>query len=514
MVGGAIFISYRRDDTAGEAGRLADHLTQRFGSGRVFIDIDTIAPGAKFADELERALAGTTVVLAIIGRHWLTATDARGTRRLDDPDDFVRREILTALQRGSRVIPVLVQDARVPTAAELPEMLAPLADRQAMAIQHEEFAADAQRLADAIAPSVDPERDGSRLTRASLSIAAFALVLAAGVGSWQWQRSRAAAEDAVRAAEQTDTAGRARQQQVDDLVQVAVAQHERRQFSDALSTLERAASLDADVSRATALQEDVAMEWIRELSVPDGQRFADAMTQPLAVLDRAAPFAAGPRQGDLLAHLGWATFLRSRNGESGDPVAAYRKALAVDAANPYANAMLGHYLLSHQGGARRLEEARRLFRVATDAGRATDEVRGFQLAAFRNASGADVELETIRAIDEMRRRGETLRPREVSDAWAIYYFAFRDDQMTRALLSVLPPSDHLKTLQWGFEQYVQGDESRAYQLRYYMARLQAEAGDTTAARTALQTLRTELGPGNTMRNTVDAALKALTPPRR
>jgi hypothetical protein len=120
----------------------------------------------------------------------------------------------------------------------------------------------------------------------------------------------------------------------------------------------------------------------------------------------------------------------------------------------------------------------------------------------------------IRVIDEMRRRGETLQPREVSDAWSIYYFAFRDDQMTRALLRVLPPADHLNTLQWGFEQYVQGDESRSQQLRYYRARLQAEAGDTAAARTALQALRAELGPGNTMRTSVDQALKALPPAQR
>src|SRR5688500_12370184 len=156
MVGGGIFISYRRDDAAGEAGRLADHLARRFGQGRVFIDIDTIAPGTDFTAELERALAGVTVVLVIIGRRWLAAADAQGNRRLDAPDDFVRREIVTALQRGTRLVPVLVQNAAMPSPAELPEPLRPLASRQAMAIQHEEFGADAQRLADAIAPLLEP----------------------------------------------------------------------------------------------------------------------------------------------------------------------------------------------------------------------------------------------------------------------------------------------------------------------------------------------------------------------
>ena len=155
MDGGGIFLSYRRDDTAGEAGRLAEHLVRRFGQDRVFIDIDTIAPGTDFTTELERALVGTTVVLVIIGRRWLTAADAQGRRRLDVSDDFVRREILTALQRGTRLIPVLVQNATMPTAADLPDVLGPLASRQAIAIQHEEFGADTQRLADAIAPLLE-----------------------------------------------------------------------------------------------------------------------------------------------------------------------------------------------------------------------------------------------------------------------------------------------------------------------------------------------------------------------
>ena len=90
----------------------------------MFIDIDTIAPGTDFTTELERALVGTTVVLVIIGRRWLTAADAQGRRRLDVSDDFVRREILTALQRGARLIPVLVQNTTMPTAADLPDTLA------------------------------------------------------------------------------------------------------------------------------------------------------------------------------------------------------------------------------------------------------------------------------------------------------------------------------------------------------------------------------------------------------
>src|SRR6185436_20376025 len=109
MPGGSIFISYRRQDAAGEAGRLSDHLTRRFGPNVVFMDIDTIAPGTDFVVELDRALGKTAVVIVVIGRKWLTVTNPDGSRRIDDRADFVRSEIHTALQRGTRVIPVLVQ---------------------------------------------------------------------------------------------------------------------------------------------------------------------------------------------------------------------------------------------------------------------------------------------------------------------------------------------------------------------------------------------------------------------
>src|SRR5262245_3337205 len=139
MGGGSIFISYRREDSAGEAGRLAEHLARRFGDDRVFIDIDAIAPGADFVVALDRALTDTKVVLVMIGRQWLGITNAQGARRLDDPDDFVRREIETALQRGTSVIPVLVQNVVMPSATQLPGAISKLASRQAMSIQHEEF---------------------------------------------------------------------------------------------------------------------------------------------------------------------------------------------------------------------------------------------------------------------------------------------------------------------------------------------------------------------------------------
>jgi hypothetical protein len=144
--GGGIFVSYRRQDSDDLAGRLYDRLVDRFGEGQVFMDVDTIEPGLDFAEEVTRAVAACQVLAAVIGPAWLTAGDGRGCRRLDDPDDFVRLEIETALDRGVRVIPVLVRGAVMPARDDLPESLAGLARRNALFVRHESFRSDAGRL--------------------------------------------------------------------------------------------------------------------------------------------------------------------------------------------------------------------------------------------------------------------------------------------------------------------------------------------------------------------------------
>src|SRR5687768_99152 len=125
-----IFLNYRRDDSAGHAGRLYDELVHRFGGEHVFMDVDTIAAGADFVEVIERAVDASDVVLVLIGKRWLTGTDAR-SRRLHDPDDFVRVEIATAFERDKRIIPVLVQGAEMPGSQALPEALKRLARRNA-----------------------------------------------------------------------------------------------------------------------------------------------------------------------------------------------------------------------------------------------------------------------------------------------------------------------------------------------------------------------------------------------
>src|SRR6185437_7869695 len=146
---GGVFVSYRREGGGDAAGRLADRLVDRLGEDRVFMDVDAIEPGADYVQEITRAVAACDVLVAVIGPGWVMAAGERG-RRLDDPHDWVRVEVGTALSRGVRVIPVLVGGAVMPGRDELPEELAGLARRNALRVRHESFHADAGQLVTAV----------------------------------------------------------------------------------------------------------------------------------------------------------------------------------------------------------------------------------------------------------------------------------------------------------------------------------------------------------------------------
>lgn len=128
---GQIFISYRREDASYPAGRLYDRLQSRFAAEKIFMDVDSLAPGVDFVQTIEERVGACDVLVAVIGRRWLSASDEEGNRRLDNPEDFVRVEVATALRRGIRVIPVLVEGAPVPRSRELPDDLKALVRRNA-----------------------------------------------------------------------------------------------------------------------------------------------------------------------------------------------------------------------------------------------------------------------------------------------------------------------------------------------------------------------------------------------
>jgi hypothetical protein len=142
-----IFISYRRDDSAGWTGRLTTDLQRRFGQKTVFQDIGAIEPGEDFIAVIERSLQACSVVLVVIGREWSLAKDKAGLRRLDNPEDPVRLEVAMALARKDLlVIPVLVGGAKMPTRAELPTEITALANRNAFELSDKRWDFDFKQL--------------------------------------------------------------------------------------------------------------------------------------------------------------------------------------------------------------------------------------------------------------------------------------------------------------------------------------------------------------------------------
>src|SRR5262245_53536996 len=146
-VTGRIFISYRRSDDQAAAGRLYDRLLQHFDREQLFMDVDTIEPGVDFVKSLDEQVANCIAFIAVIGPRWLTAQGNDGNPRLDNPTDYVRLEIESALKRDIRVIPVLVDVASMPRSSELPSSLQALARRNAVEIAHHRFVADCDDLA-------------------------------------------------------------------------------------------------------------------------------------------------------------------------------------------------------------------------------------------------------------------------------------------------------------------------------------------------------------------------------
>jgi hypothetical protein len=176
---GQIFICYRRDDSLAWARSLYDRLVRSFGRNKIFRDVNGISLGENFLNEIERRVGECDVLIAVIGARWLTSTDGQG-RRLDDPKDFVRMEIGTALRRDIRVIPVLVDGVSMPTSTDLPDDLKQLVYRNALEIGDTHFDDDCRRLVAAIEEVLKELKHLKAQPLRSFALVAIAAVLLAG----------------------------------------------------------------------------------------------------------------------------------------------------------------------------------------------------------------------------------------------------------------------------------------------------------------------------------------------
>jgi TPR repeat protein len=145
-----IFLTYRRDDSAGQTGRIADRLKREFGEDSLFMDVDAIPLGVDFPKRINDEVARCDVLIAAIGNRWIDLTDETGQRRIDNPLDFVRIEISAALQRDIPLIPILFDGTKIPKAQLLPDDVKGLAFRNGLDVRHATFHSDIDRLVQAL----------------------------------------------------------------------------------------------------------------------------------------------------------------------------------------------------------------------------------------------------------------------------------------------------------------------------------------------------------------------------
>lgn len=199
-------------------------------------------------------------------------------------------------------------------------------------------------------------------------------------------------------------------------------------------------------------QAELAMVWVRNLSVPGGGRFSDTVDRLLPALERTVPVASGADKANVLAHVGWAYFLKYRDRGGGfDPAAQYRAALDADPANPYAHAFWGHWLLwQGERGPDVIEAARAHFEAAAASDRLRGEVRALQWSALGNLPDEQRGPQQLRLVQQLRRSGEPLLPAMLRTARTVYERMVRSRAVSEPLAAALPVAEHLDLLQASF----------------------------------------------------------------
>ncbi len=295
---------------------------------------------------------------------------------------------------------------------------------------------------------------------------------------------------------------------IERLLAAEAVQLGTRDYSLAWKTLEQASTVDPASTQVQQAQEDVATQWLENIHVSGKETFSEIAEKLEPVLTHGTASAKSrQRQADLLAHLGWSYFLRRRESPSGpDPEAAYREALQKDPANPYANAMWGHWILwNHQGSAKASQQF-----AAALASRPNlrPYVRKLQLSALVNDRSPESLEEVIRVANDIRKEQGDLDPRWADSILTIYAGGMvPPDDHTAAFLNAVPPPEHLATFDWlvgkaGPDNT--GGLTRAY-LRSALLEAAGRRDEALAGYRALQTRFTPVRSGSL----VDATRQAI-----
>jgi tetratricopeptide (TPR) repeat protein len=358
--------------------------------------------------------------------------------------------------------------------------------------------------------SGDPPAPRDRLARALKWVGAGTSILSLIFGLYQLTNLMAGVRE--------------RQRRIAESLDLETSQRTAGDFARAWATLQEAAKLadeggklatimgrlDEVRGRVRLRQEDLGMAWLRDARPGPGKAFSDIVNPVLPILERGLLTATGERKADLLAHLGWADFLRSRDdGVVRNPDTRYREAVQLDARNPYAHAKLGHWILWRNGT---LEAAKKEFSAALESGRAHEYVRRMQISALQNRPSDEADAEILRVVNDMRKNKEPVDERTRSRVLSIYSSAFGGDEATaQKLLTAVPPIDQLETFQALF--YDQDfDPSKRPSREVCLATLQEASGRPEDALRTLQSVRSGL-PSNAsggLTRVIDASIARLS----
>jgi hypothetical protein len=256
-------------------------------------------------------------------------------------------------------------------------------------------------------------------------------------------------------------------------------------------------------------EQDLAMEWLRNGHAPDGSQFSVIADKLVSVLTIGADASSGARKADLLAHLGWAYFLKQRDGdESLRPETEYKEALTANAKNPYANVFWGHWILWKHGP---LNDANERFAIALSSERARSEVRHFQLAALANVRSNDTDAAWLRVVSDMQAGSEMIDSSLRNEVCNRYAQALQDQSLMQRIFAAVPAARQIELLQ-ALLQSEAISEIQKSALNVALAESLEAAGRSRDALEAWKMLAAELKsqPGSTWSSRVDAAINRLS----
>jgi hypothetical protein len=284
-------------------------------------------------------------------------------------------------------------------------------------------------------------------------------------------------------------------------------------YSSAWRTLEQASKLQPNSAKVHLAQENLAMKWLEDTHPRESEKFSDIADKLEPVVTRGLSSTKNAqRSADLLAHIGWAYFLRSRDGAFGlDPVVSYSKAESVDPHNPFAQAMWGHWILWNHG---ELTDASQHFSSALASGREHDFVRRWQLAALFNCPAEISAEEILRVANDIRNEHGTIDADMKVRIFSLYYDrTFSSDPASNHFLNAIPPAEHLATFRWLFDG-LSVDDSKSDLRTGYLAVIQEVAGQRDDALANYRALRARLpkhtGWGGSLPDAVDRGIKRLS----